>query len=294
MGYPDYKNIPGDDESLHEDFVKPSPTSTYRRGKKGKSCLTWCLIIVGVMIALNLLLVTVVSAMAFFWMKHKVLSFTVTERLDLPIHALRDSELDLVKDRAMLFIATLRAGQVPADDLSLSVDEFNGFIAHSDFLRGNAFATISENKILVDLTLSAKFLPGGKNRYLVAYWFVSVSQPLEEDKALITTKFEAFSSVKDLDGPILYGQFLADRQSKDGSEVVVNLPSGEFLKWNNLLKNMLDDDGFSHAKRIIEGIQGLSINRNGAIVIHAKRSADDRLMTEDDEAVDGARCRHLD
>jgi hypothetical protein len=58
MGYPDYKNIPGDDESLHEDFVKPSPTSTYRRGKKGKSCLTWCLSIVGVMIALNLLLVT--------------------------------------------------------------------------------------------------------------------------------------------------------------------------------------------------------------------------------------------
>jgi hypothetical protein len=82
MGYTDYKNIPGDEESLHEDFVKPSPIRTYRRDKKGKSCLTWCLIIVGVMIALNLILATVVSTVAFFWMKHEVIRFTVTERLD--------------------------------------------------------------------------------------------------------------------------------------------------------------------------------------------------------------------
>jgi hypothetical protein len=295
MGYTDYKNIPGDEESLHTDFVKPLPTSTYRRVNKGKSCLTWCFIIVGVMIVLSLLLTTVISTMVFFWMKHEVIRFTVTERLDLPIHTLRDAELDLVKDRTMLFIDTIKAGQVPADDLTLTVDEFNGFIAHSDFLRGNAFATISENDVSVDLSLPAKFLPGGNNRFLVANWFVSVSHL--QDKALITTKFETFSPVEDLDGPLLDGQFLAYRQNKDDSELVVNLQSGKFLKWiapksfidekQNLLEDIYDDDDCADAKRIIEGIHGVSIDSNGAIVIHAKRSADDNLMTED-EAVDGA------
>jgi hypothetical protein len=299
MGYTDYKNIPGDEESLHTDFVKPLPKKTYRRGKKGKSCLTWCLIIAGVLIALNLLLATVVSTMAFFWMKREVVRFTVTERLDLPIHALRDLELDLVKDRTMLFIDTLKAGQVPADDLTLSVDEFNGFIAHSDFLKGNAFATISENKVSVDLSLPAYFLPGGKNRFLVANWFVSVLHPVE-DKALITTKFETFSPVKGLDGPLLYGQFLAYWQSQNDSELVMNLQSGKFMQWiapktfidekRNILEDIYDDDDCAHARRIIEGIHGVSIDINGAIVIRAKRSANDNdnLMAEDDEAVDGA------
>jgi hypothetical protein len=298
MGYTDYKNLPGDEESLHTDFVKPLPIRTYRRVKKGKSCLTWCFIIVGMLIALNLLLATAISTMTFFWMKREVIRFTVTERLDLPIHSLRDSELDLVKDRTMLFIDTLKAGQVPADDLTLSVDEFNGFIAHSDFLRGNAFATISENKVSVDLSLPAKFLPGGNNRFLVANWFVGVSHL--EDKALITTKFETFSPVKNLDGPILYGQFLAYWQSKNDSELVVNLQSGKFMKWiapkkfldekRNLLEDIYDDDDCAHAKRIIDGIHGVSIDSNGDIVIHAKRSANnnDNEMTEDDEAVDGA------
>jgi hypothetical protein len=296
MGYnTDYKKIHDDEESLHEDFVKPSPTSTPRRGKKGKSCLTWCLIIVGAMIALSVLLATVMFTMAFIWMKHEVIRFTVTERLSLPIHALPDSELDLVKDRAMLFLDTLKAGQVPANDLTLSVDEFNGFIAHSDFLRGNAIATVSENEVSVDLSLPAKFLPGGKKRYLVGNWYVGVSQP-QEDKALITTKFETFSPVKDLDGPILFGEFLTYWQN---SELVVNLQSGQFLKWiapqkfmdkkRNLLKDIYDDDDCPHhAKRVIEGIRGVSIDRNGDIVIQAKRSADDKLMTEDDEAVDAA------
>jgi hypothetical protein len=296
MGYTDYKNIPGDEESLHEDFVKPSPTSTYRR-KQGKSCLSWCLIITGATIALFVLLATVMSTMAFFWMKHEVIRFTVTERLDLPIHSLRDSELDLVKDRTMMFLDTLKAGQVPANDLTLSVDEFNGFIAHSDFLRGNAFATISENEFSVDLSLPAKFLPGGKKRYFVANWYVGVSQP-SENKALITTKFETFSPVKDLDGPILFGQFLAYWQNdqKNDSELEVNLQSGQFMKWiapkdfidekRNLLEDIYDDDDCPHAKRIIEGIRGVSIDRHGDIVIHAKRSAENNLMIEDDEAVD--------
>jgi hypothetical protein len=289
MGYTDYKNI-SDEESLHELLIKPSPTSTPRYGKTSKSCLSWCLIIVGAMIALFVVLATVMSTMAFIWMRHEVIRFTVTERLNLPIHALPDSELYLVKDRTMLFLDTLKAGQVPADDLTLSVDEFNGFIAHSDFLRGNAYATISENKVSVDLSLPAKFLPGGRNRYLVANWFVGVSQPLE-DKALITTKFETFSPVKDLDSPILFGEFLAYWQD---SELVVNVQSGQLLKWiapkkkRNLLEDIYDDDDCPHAKRIIEGIHGVSIDRNGDIVIQVKRSTDVKLMTEDDAAVDVA------
>jgi hypothetical protein len=293
MGYTDYKNI-SDEESLHEHLIKPSPTSAPRYGKKGKSCLAWCLIIVGVMIALFVVLATIMSTMAFIWMRHEVIRFTVTERLNLPIHALPDSELYLVKDRTMLFLDTLKAGQVPADDLTLSVDEFNGFIAHSDFLRGNAYATISENKVSVDLSLPVKFLPGGRDRYLVANWFMGVSQPLE-DKALITTKLETLSPVKDLDGPILFGEFLAYWHD---SELVVNVKSGQFLKWiapkklidekRNLLEDIYDDDDCPHAKRIIEGIHGVSINRNGDIVIQAKRSADVSLFTEEDATVDVA------
>jgi hypothetical protein len=66
------------------------------------------------------------------------------------------------------------------------------------------------------------------------------------------------------------------------------------LKWiapkkkRNLLEDIYDDDDCPHAKRIIEGIHGVSIDRNGDIVIQVKRSTDVKLMTEDDAAVDVA------
>jgi hypothetical protein len=290
-----YKSIP-DEESLGDDFVKPLPTSKPRYRKKGKSCLTWCLIITGVMITLFMLLTTLMVGMAYGWMRHEVIRFTVLEPLDLPIHSLPDSELDLVKSRAMLFFDTLKAGQVPADDLTLSVDELNGFIAHSDFLRGNSYATITENEVSVDFSFPVSSLPGGSERYFVANWDVGVSQPLE-DKALITTKLETYSPVEDLDGPILFGEFLAYWQNP--SELAVNLQSGQFLKWiapkdfidekRNLLDYICDDDDVctDNGKRIIKGILGVSIDSNGNIVIQAKRNAGDNLMlTEDDQALD--------
>jgi hypothetical protein len=79
---------------------------------------------------------------------------------------------------------------------------------------------------------------------------------------------------------------------------MVNGQSGQFLKWiapkkfidekRNLLEDIYDDDDCPHAKRIIEGIHGVSINRNGDIVVQAKRSADVNLMAEEDAAVDVA------
>jgi hypothetical protein len=291
-----YKSVP-DEESLGDDLVKPLPTGKPRYRKKGKSCLTWCLIIVGVMIALFMLLATVMATMAYVWMRHEVIRFTVLEPLDLPIDVLPDSELDMVKDRAMLFFDTLKAGWVPADDLTLSVDELNGFIAHSDFLRGNAYATVSENEISVDLSLPMNSLPGGNERYFVANWDVVLSQPLE-DKALITTKLETYSPVEGLDGPILYGKFLTYWQSQNDSELAVNLQSGQFLKWTapkdfideklNLMDDMCgdDDDDCTDVKRIIEGIHSVSIFRNRRIVIQAKRNAGHILKIEDDQALD--------
>jgi hypothetical protein len=210
----------------------------------------------------------------------------------------------LVKDRTMLFIDTLKAGQVPADDLTLSVDEFNGFIAHSDFLRGNAYASISENEVSVDLSLPVDYLPGGNGRYFTANWYVGVSQPLK-DKTLITTKLETYSPVKDIDGPLLFGEFLAYWQitndQENDQELVVNLQSGQFLKWiapkefidekDNLLEDICDNDDCTEADRIMEGIRGISIDRNGDIVIQAERSAgagDNLIMPEDVEALKSA------
>jgi hypothetical protein len=298
-----YQSVP-DVESLADDLVKPSPTSKPRFRKRGRSCLTWCLIIMAIMVALFMLVITITVAMAYGWMRHEVIRFTVSEPLDLPIHELPPLELEGVKFRAKVFFETLKAGQVPADDLTLSVGEFNGFIAHSDFLRGNAYASISENEVSVDLSLPVDYLPGGNGRYFTANWYVGVSQPLK-DKTLITTKLETYSPVKDIDGPLLFGEFLAYWQitndQENDQELVVNLQSGQFLKWiapkefidekDNLLEDICDNDDCTEADRIMEGIRGISIDRNGDIVIQAERSAgagDNLIMPEDVEALKSA------
>jgi hypothetical protein len=292
-----YQNVP-DVESITDDFVKPSPTSKPRRGR---SCLTWCFIIMAVIIALYMLLIAMYITVYYGWFRYETIHFTVSEPLDLPIHELPPLELEAVKLRAKVFFEFLKAGQVPAEDLTLSVDEFNGFIAHSDFLRGNAYATISENEVSVDLSLPADSLPGGKERYFTANWYVGVSQP-SEDKALITTKLET-SFVKDMDGPLLFGEFLAfwwiPNDEENVHELVVNLQSGQFLKWiapkefieekDNLLEVFCDNDDCTEFDHIMEGIRGVSIESNGDIVIKAERSAGDNLiMPEDVEALKSA------
>jgi hypothetical protein len=257
-----YQNVP-DVESITDDFVKPSPTSKPRRGR---SCLCWCFIIMAVMIAFFMLLIAMCYTMTYGWIIYEVIHFTVSEPLDLPIHELPPLELEAVKLRAKMFFATLKAGQVPAEDLTLSVDEFNGFIAHSDFLRGNAYATITENEVSLDLSLPADTFPGGNDRYFTANWHVGVR----------TTELERF-------------------------ELMVHLQNGQFFKWNapkkfiyeqdNLLEDICDNDDCNEFDHILEGILGVSIDRYGDIVIKAERSAgagDNLIMPEDVEALKSA------
>lgn len=111
-------------------------------------------------------------------------------------------ELEIVKDRAKLFIDTLKAGKVPADDLTVTAEEINAFAAQSDYLRrGNIYVTISDHLVSIDTSLPAKVLPGGRGRYFVATGLVKVSQ----DNSLVTTKLE--TTTESFNGDILFAEF---------------------------------------------------------------------------------------
>ena len=232
--------------------------------KKRRSCCALvCYILLG-LVALFLLFVTMLGAGAYMWTRHQVVRFTVTEKLDLPIHEIPQAELNIVKDRAMLFADMIHAGQVPDEDLTVTVDEMNGLIAHSDFMRGNAFVTMDENdSIKMDMSFPARGLPGGKGRYFVASGDLHVSFDEEEDEkssALVTTKFDTLHPVKNVDGPLFLAELLMYWQDvanqRFAHQLVVNLQSGQFMgkaapqdfidQKQNLVEDMYEDHHDHH------------------------------------------------
>ena len=196
--------------------MKPTKSfSKHYRSKKRSAC-TWCLYVTAALFGLFLLLSTMAVIAGYTWTKHQVIRFTSTNPGDaLPIQPLPAKELELVKDRVKLFVDTILADQIPTpQDLILTQQELNGFLAHSDYFRGNAFVRIineqqeeqqqqqvqqqrihgtskksSENnnsnnnnddgnnhhaKLFLDMSLPVDNLPGGKGRYFVAAAYLDI------------------------------------------------------------------------------------------------------------------------
>ena len=276
-------------------LLDSSETSGSSIPKKRTMMPTWLrrgLYVMGVMTGIFLLLASISCTWGYYWTKRQVERFTVTERLDLPVHMLPDSELEVIKDRAKLFWDELKAEKTPESDLVMTADEINGFIAHSDYLRGNAFVNVSENKVYMDLSLPAHPLPGGKGRYLVGSGYVDMALA-DSDKnghTLVTTEIDTLTPVKDIDGPLLFGQFASywrDDEDDDNAELVVNILKGKFLQWivpqdyidkkENLMDYVFEDDhDCEHREewmRVMHGIQGITVENDQITIKPARRDS---------------------
>lgn len=233
---------------LSDDLVKPvrndyneATTHTKQRSFSWTRCLCRTLLVVVIVL---FVLFTVAAAGMYMWMRHQVHRFTIDGNPEpLPITPMPATELNIIVDKAKLFWDELRAGQVPEEDLMITADHFNGFIATSDFLRGNAFVTLQENKALAQLRLPAKGLPGGKGRYFVGQGRVNIFNEEEDavvvsnhdEKAHVVMQLTADYKIPGLDfADILLGKFSVykmDGYVSNEDEIAVELDFGQFLNW---------------------------------------------------------------
>lgn len=230
------------------------------KSARGGICPCCCYIVLG-LVAVSLVMMTVAVTMLYFWTRAQVQRFTVPEGRSLPVTPIPESELEIVKDRAALFFDTVGAGKVPDEDFRITVDEMNGFFAHSDYLRGNAYVTAPEgNSLVMDMSLPMDFLPGGKGRFFVATGSVDISTPdADEEEAQVTMQLD--TPTHDWNGPLFFASMLMhwddSLNPRYSRELVVNLKSGSFTGQNvsqdfidqkqNLVQAMYDecdnDDG---------------------------------------------------
>jgi hypothetical protein len=237
------------------EVVKPQRNRTHMMMKKARGfpwlkALCW---MVAVLVAL--LLVSLTGG--YFWVRHQVQRFTVAGMDDLPhpplpVAPLPEAEVEVVKDKTKLFWDLLRAGTTTPESLTMTQDELNGIIASSDYLRGHAFASFTDNGWSTELVLPADHLPGGKGRYFAGKMVFTI-----ENKALAVSgsEYDGYDQeeiedtvgthvsidiipkhkIPDLYYPfVLAGKFLA-RTREDintGERIpVLEMEYGQFLNW---------------------------------------------------------------
>jgi hypothetical protein len=220
-------------------------------------------------------------------MKDVVEHLTVVEPHDpFPIVDMSDAELDVVKDRVKLFVDQLRvAAEAPSEDLVVTQDEINGFIGHSDYLRGNMHVVLEEGKITEQYSLPVDMLPGGKGRYYVGEDYMKFLEVDGEPRV----EFEMETAAKHLDwfkGPLIFAQLqylvntngdhhhhhglhLLELYIKKGSWFGKDVPQDFIDEHVNLLEDFDEDPNNFDALQIMDGIESVSIEK-GKIIIHPR------------------------
>lgn len=272
--------------------------------KSWRKCL--CLTL-GISLALLFVTTTIVVGSAYVWMRHQVKRFTVDSAPTLPFYPLPDVELELAKDEAKLFWDTLAAGRVPREDLVLTQAILNGFIAHSDFLRGHATVTLGEAQVATQLALPADGLPGGKGRFLVGDGLVTTEATASETR--IAASLTPAYKIEGLDfATILWTTLVAHREA---DKAVLVADYGQLLNWvipddwiaerNNLLTCDEEDDDEDREEceafmEIVGRLEG-RLEQN-QIVLHALETTSDdgggnRRLAESKEYSHGRLARRI-
>lgn len=244
--------------------------------KRGMPCCCKCTLIT---LSVLFLLGAVTTCFVYHSMAEVVQEFTVTTPHDqYPIVEMTDKELDIVKDRVESFVGQLTTGPLPQDPLVITQDEINGFIGHSDFLRGNMFVTLKKGAILEELSLPTEMLPGGKGRYFVA----DESFQIDEQDHKVTVRAETAATHHDLfDGPLLVAQLQYLVSDIKGAKMMeLYLTKGSFFgqvapqEWidqrQNLLEDLYKDPDAEEARAIVENIERVTIEA-GKIVVQPRQ-----------------------
>jgi len=182
-----------------------------------RTCLCYSLAIL-----LGLVLLTFTGT--YLWTRHQVRRFTISGADGVPTfasHPLPREDLVVVMDQAKLFYDTLRAGRTPENDLVLTQESWNGFIADSDYLNTHAAVEIKENHFQVDLALPVDQLPGGKGRYFVATGTVQVDDDTTTESTRFAVTLTPRDPVPDLDhDTLLLGKFVVKRDDPNDIPVL--------------------------------------------------------------------------
>lgn len=258
-----YVQVPLDEESVYP--VKPR---TVRRPiRRLSSCNKILLTLVIVFVLLPFALTLLVGISGYFYIAGRVKSLTVVEPRSYPVVEFPDGELQLMEDRATLFFDTLKAGRVPTNDLIFTADEINGLIASSDYLRGNAFVQIEEDKITFETSLPMQFLPGGKGRYFVTSGEAVVTKD--------TVEVNVDAPIKAYEGEIIRGllKFSLDERKHHAMTLVRGKaldmePCDHFYEENHNLLAILEDD---EVLDTLDGIESIKLQRD-QIVFKARKT----------------------
>lgn len=254
-----------------DDLKKPlvAAVQAPRPVKSGVPC--WCkcvMITMGVLFLLG----AVITVMVYSAVSDAVQHLTVTTPHEkYPVVEMTEQELEVVKVRVELFFDELLAGSAK-EPLTITQDEINGFIGHSDYLRGNMLVTVKDGAIYEEYSLPMDMMPGGKDRFFVANDYLKINGDVIESQIETAATHEDW-----FDGPLLFGQIQYLVNGKDMLELYLTkgsffgqeVPQDFIEKHVNLMEDFYNNPDNEDAKTVLEGIDHVAIE-DGKIVFHPK------------------------
>lgn len=220
---------------LSDDAVKPIHAERERKTFSWTRCLIKTTLIA---LAVLFAILTATAVGAYCWTRHQVRRFTVPGKEEhlpnppLPVSPVPDAALEVFKDKSKLFWDQLRAGMAPPEDFVVTQEELNGIIASSDFLRGHAYVTLSENKWHTELVLPANKLPGGKGRFFIGHGLITTEQDSSAQVNRVMTQLTPKHPVPGLDfANILLGKYLVYHNAANDGTLTAELDYGQFFNW---------------------------------------------------------------
>merc|ERR1719446_1809375 len=200
-----------------------------------------------------------------------------------PIVEMSEPELQGVMDRVDSFLDDILDEETDIEDLVLEQDEINGFIGHSDYLRGNLMVTLHEDRIVEEYSLPMDVL-GFDGRYFVGNDYLEL-----DGNQILEMKMETEASHEDwFDGPLFFLQlqYLITKNKEDEGRNMLELylEKGSFFgqvipqqvidERENLLQDLYHQDDEEQSvedlKQVISGIESVSI-QEGKVVVKARR-----------------------
>jgi hypothetical protein len=271
-------------------IVKGRPIKTSSSKKKTKSrkgCPCWCKCIGFTVLTF---IFFVILAMAY---GYKVLTEVVEELTietdtprKFPVVTMSEPELDAVANRVEDFFENIIDGKADTPYLELSQDEINGFIGHSDYLRGNLMYTLHQDQIVEEFSLPMDVL-GFDGRYFAGYESFALGTHSEgEDgynkKNIVEMKMMTEAKHEDwFDGPLMFLQlqYLITKNKEDEGQKVFELflEKGCFFgSWiepieerHNIMEDIYDGADSEDFRKVVNGIERVSI-QEGRVIIKAR------------------------
>jgi len=266
----------------------PSQKKKVDRRRSGGCCKCVCKCLVFT-ILVALLLTTFAFCYLYSWLNNVVDDFTVDTPKRFPVVEMSDTELDKVLDRVDSFFDSIVDGETHINDLVLKEDEINGFIGHSDFLRGNLMVTLHQDLIVESFSLPMDKLGLGK-RYFVGSDYLELKDKGEygnDGGSLLEMKVETEAKHEDwFDGPLMFLQlqYLIKKSKEDAGQTIMGLflekgsffgqaASDEFINERvNLLQFLYEPENAEALEEILEAVN--SIERvsieEGKLVVKAQ------------------------